>query len=162
MQGPAVTWAGCRHPLRRSSGVRLRTGRATPKWLVRALPADCGAGAHDVTPQDMCQSPRNRGALGLASSGNPIPKELDPLGRPWRLAAARWRHPPAVDPAQDVLGMGLIVHVAEVIQHDSEALHVRNVHVGKQWPDVLCEANCHKPTPIPLRRGYASDRRAAR
>ena len=24
--------------------VRLRTGRATPKWLVRALPADGGAG----------------------------------------------------------------------------------------------------------------------
>src|SRR5580693_3453364 len=32
--------------------VRLRTGRATPRWLVRALPADCGAGAHDATPQE--------------------------------------------------------------------------------------------------------------
>src|SRR6266566_2214892 len=32
--------------------VRLRTGRATPKWLVRALPADYGAGAHDATPQE--------------------------------------------------------------------------------------------------------------
>jgi hypothetical protein len=32
--------------------VLLRTGSATPKWLVRALPADCGAGAHDATPQE--------------------------------------------------------------------------------------------------------------
>ena len=32
--------------------VRQRTGRATPKWLVRALPADCGAGPHDGTPQE--------------------------------------------------------------------------------------------------------------
>jgi hypothetical protein len=48
---PAVTW---RTAATRCAEVpvRLRTGRATPKWLVRALPADCGAGAHDATPQE--------------------------------------------------------------------------------------------------------------
>src|SRR5262249_15975078 len=68
---------------------------------------------HQVhTRQDLARhanpptSPLRGANLGLASSGNPIPEELDPLGRPWRLAAASWRHPPAVDPAQDVLGMG--------------------------------------------------------
>jgi hypothetical protein len=41
--GPAVTLADRRHPLRRSP-VRKRTGRATPKWLVRALPAELWSG----------------------------------------------------------------------------------------------------------------------
>src|SRR5689334_11500547 len=44
--------------------VRLRTGRATPKWLIWALPADCGVGTYDSTPQgtqDKCQDLRHRG-----------------------------------------------------------------------------------------------------
>jgi hypothetical protein len=44
--------------------------------------------------------------------------------------------------------MGWVAHVIEVIQRNAEVPHVRNIHVGKQWPDVLSEANCHRPTPI--------------
>ena len=46
------------------------------------------------------RSPR----AGIQRQSNP--KELDPLGRPWRLAAAGWRHPPPLTPVQDLLGMG--------------------------------------------------------
>src|SRR6266581_2598210 len=52
--------------------VRLRTGRATPKWLVRALSADCGAGAHDATPQE------NSGQV----SKSPGPRSLKRQARP--------------------------------------------------------------------------------
>src|SRR5262249_51230667 len=86
----------------------------TPKWLVRALPADCGAGAHDATPQDTCQSLRDRGALGLASSGNPIRKSWTLSGDHGGSPLLGGGSPPPLTPVQDLLGMGSIVHAAEV------------------------------------------------
>ena len=82
-QGPAVTLAD-RRPRCAEVPVRLRTGRGTPKWLVRALPADCGAGVHDATPQEnsgqvSCQSLRDRGALAR-TSGRPAADRRAPGG----------------------------------------------------------------------------------
>src|SRR6516164_6323032 len=86
--------------------------------------------------------------LGLVSAGHPISKELDCFGRPCSLAAPAGRHRPRADLAKDALSMGLVAHVIEVIQRNAEVPHVRNIHVGKQRPDVLSEANCHRPTPL--------------
>lgn len=86
--------------------------------------------------------------LGLVSAGDPISKELDCFGRPCRLAAPTWRHHPGADLAKDALSVAWVAHVIEVIQRNAEVPHVRNIDVGKQRPDVLREANCHRPTPI--------------
>ena len=50
--------------------VQLRTERATPKWLVRTLPADCGAGPPDATrPQNSGQVSKSAGPRSPSSQG---------------------------------------------------------------------------------------------
>lgn len=45
-----------------------------------------------------------------------------------------------------------VAHVIEVVLLNEEMPHVRDVHVGKQRPDVLREADCHRPTPSRFRQ----------
>ncbi len=110
--GPAVTLAD-RRPRCAEVPVRLRTGRGTPKWLVRALPADCGAGVHDATPHEnsgqvSCQSLRDRGALAR-TSGRPAADRRAPGGLAREpVPDTRARHCPGRTRAAAAAGTGFL------------------------------------------------------